>query len=289
MLLRFIIMSVFALFFSVSGLAQTKSELRDAGNLPVSEVPAALKDIGITEKLGSKISIQELTFKDEDGKDVQLAKFFSSKRPVLLNLVYFECPNLCSFVLNGLVDSLKPLSWTPGNEFEIVTVSIDPHEKSLLAAKKKANYLRSYGRPGAAPGWHFLTGEEKQIKKLASEVGFGYRYNEEERQYAHSAAQFVLTPEGKISRYLYGIENSEKDLRLALLEASNGQIGTIVDRFMLFCYRYDPQSRKYSVYITKLMQTGCAGTVVIFGSYLAVFWRRQRRRVENTESSKEKA
>ena len=274
---RSILIMILALCLPLSSFAETKAELRESGNLPTSEVPAALKDIGITEKLGSQVSIQDLTFKDEDGKDVKLADFFSKKRPVLLNLVYFECPNLCSFVLNGLVDSLKPFPWTPGKEFEIVTVSIDPHEKPSLASKKKANYLRSYGRPEATTGWHFLTGDEKLIKRLASEVGFGYRYNEEERQYAHSAAQFVLTPEGKISRYLYGIEYSEKDLRLALLEASNGQIGTIVDRFMLFCYRYDPQSRRYSVYLTKVMQTGCAGTIVVFGGYLAVFWRRQRK------------
>jgi protein SCO1/2 len=143
--------------------------------------------------------------------------------------------------------------------------------------RKKESYIKAYGRPEAASGWHFLTGEESQIKKLADQVGFGYRYDEKEKQYAHSAAMYVLTPEGKISRYLYGVEYPNKDLRLALLEASNGKIGTVVDRFLLFCYRYDPNTRSYSIYLTKLMQTACGATMLIFGSYLFVFWRRQRK------------
>jgi protein SCO1/2 len=142
---------------------------------------------------------------------------------------------------------------------------------------RKTSSIRSYGRPQASRGWHFLTGEEDQIRKLASQVGFGFRYDDREKQYAHSAAVFALTPEGKISRYLYGIEFSNKDLRLALLEASNGKIGTVMDRILLFCYRYDPVTRKYSIYLTQLMQAASVGTVVIFGAYLAIFWRRQRK------------
>ncbi len=247
-------------------------------NPPVnnSKIPPELQGVGITEHLGDKVSIQDLSFRDEAGKTVALSQYFGGGKPILLSLVYYECPNLCNLLLNGLVAGLRSLPWNPGEQFELISVSIDPKEGPDLAAKKKAAYLNSYGRPQGAMGWHFLTGEEKQIQKLASQVGFGYRYDEQEKQFAHSAALYVLTPEGKISRYLYGIQFFEKDLRLALLEASNGKIGSIVDRFLLFCYRYDPHTRKYSVYLSNIMRAGAAGTVLVFGSYLLLFWRRQR-------------
>jgi protein SCO1/2 len=245
--------------------------------MPESKIPSQLRDIQIKENLGGMVSLSSLTFKDESGASVRLSDYFKRGKPVLLTLVYYECPNLCNFMLNGLVQSLKTLDWTPGNQFEIVSVSINPREKSDLASRKKDAYLKAYNRPEARTGWHFLTGEEDQIQKLAKEVGFGYRYDEQEKQYAHGAVIFALTPEGKISRYLYGIEYPNKDLRLALLEASNGKIGTVVDRFLLFCYRYDPQTRRYSIYLTKLMQAACGATVVIFGGYLLIFWRRQRK------------
>lgn len=241
-----------------------------------TEIPPELKDVGITENLGKSVDLS-LQFKNEDGNLVPLSSYFHKGRPVILTLVYYECPNLCNFLLNGFVTSLKPLDWTPGDKFDIVTVSINPKESTALANQKKASYLKAYGRPEAAAGWHFLTGDEDQIKKLALQVGFGFRYDAEDKQYAHSAALFALTPEGKISRYLYGIQFEVKDLRLALLEASNGKIGTVVERLMLFCYRYDPKTRKYSVYLTKLMQAGCGATVLIFGGYLGLFWRRQRK------------
>lgn len=241
------------------------------------EIPDELKGIGVTEHLGDTVSIQDLEFKDESGQSVKLAQYFKSQKPVLLTMVYYECPNLCNFLLNGLVHGLKNLDWTPGNQFEMVTVSIDSREGPELATKKKAAYLESYGRPAAAPGWHFLTGSEAQIKKLAGQLGFGFRWDAESKQFAHSAALHVLTPEGKISRYLYGIEFSPKDVKLSLLEAANGKVGTIVDRLLLFCYRYDAKARKYSMVLNKVMQAGCAGTVVVFGGYLAVFWRRQRK------------
>jgi protein SCO1/2 len=240
-------------------------------------IPDELNGIGITEHLGDQVSIDDYTFKNEAGQDVKLSDYFHAGRPVLLTLVYYECPNLCNFLLNGLVASLKTLDWTPGQNFEIVTLSINPNEKPVLAEKKKAAYLESYGRKDAGAGWHFLTGDEAQIRKLAGQVGFGYRYEPKDAQYAHSAAIFALTPAGKISRYLYGIEFKNTDLRLSLLEASNGKIGTIIDRVLLFCYRYDPQTRKYSIYLTKVMQAGGGFTLLIFGGYLALFWRRQRK------------
>jgi protein SCO1/2 len=187
------------------------------------------------------------------------------------------------------VKSLRDLQWTPGKEFEIVTVSINPLEGADLATQKKKAYLESYGRPEAAAGWHFLTGSEANIKKLASQVGFLYKYDNEAQQYAHTAAIFALTPEGKISRYLYGIDFQVRDLKLSMLEASNGQIGSTIDRFLLFCYRYDPKTKKYSVYITDFLRAGSAVTVFLFGGYLFAFWRRQgRRKLENVEMSDER-
>jgi protein SCO1 len=241
------------------------------------QVPDELKNVSITEHMGETVSISDLTFQDEQGNTVPLSTYFKSGRPVLLTLVYYQCPHLCNFLLNGLVKSLKTLDWTPGGQFDIVTVSINPKENSDLARHKKENYLKEYGRPEASPGWHFLVGEETQIQKLASQVGFGYEYDPKDKQYGHAAALFILTPEGKISRYLYGIEFKSTDLKLALLEASNGKIGTVVERFLLFCYQYDPLTKKYSVYTMKLMQTGCAMTVLFLGGYLMVYWRRQRK------------
>jgi protein SCO1/2 len=241
-------------------------------------VPKNLTDIGITEHLGSKVSVGDLHFKDEQGKDVVLSDYLSRGKPVILAMVYFECPNLCNMLLNGLSDGLKNLDWTPGNQFDIVAVSINPREKPELAAKKKAAYVKAYGRPETANGWHFLTGEDSQIKKLAAEVGFGYRWVKEDEQYAHASAIYTLTPEGKISRYLYGIEFAPKDLRLALLEASNGKIGNVIDRFLLFCYHYDAKTQKYSLVATRVMDSGAAGTVLFFGGYLVVFWRKERRK-----------
>ncbi|MFL5814383.1 MAG: SCO family protein [Bdellovibrionia bacterium] len=241
-----------------------------------NEVPAAMQDIGIKEHLGSKVSIESLHFKNEKGETVALKDYFPSHRPVLLTLVYFECPNLCNLVLNGLTKSLGDMEWEPGKQFDIVAVSINPNEKPELAAAKKEAYLKMYGKPETAAGWHFLTGEEPQIRQLASEVGFLYKKDGE--QYAHAAALYALTPEGKISRYLYGIEFKPTDLKMALLEASNGKIGSVVDRILLFCYHYDPVTRKYSIYLTRVMTGGMAGSALFFGAYLAVFWNRERRR-----------
>ncbi len=245
-------------------------------DVPTNATPEVLKGIGITEKLGNTVAIQDLKFQDELGQPVALSKYFQSKRPVVLALVYYACPNLCTLVLNGLVDSLKQMDWHAGKEFEVVAVSIDAREKPELATKKKAAYLRDLGRSGEENGWHFLVGEQEPIAKLADQIGFGYRYNPADGQFAHGAALFVLTPDGKISRILYGIQYRPQDMKLALVEASNGGVGTIMDRFLLFCYSYNPMTRKYSVALSRVMQMGSAGTVVVFGAYLALFWRRQR-------------
>ncbi len=246
-----------------------------------TEVPSELKDVGITEHSGASVLAQNPVYRDESGATVHLSQYFQKGKPVVIVLAYYECPNLCTFVLNGLTTTLKRLhkqfGWAPGKEFEIVTVSIDPRETPELATQKKNAYLANLGIPSVAAGWHFLTGTEAEIHKLSNAVGFNFKFDKADKQYAHSAAIFAITPDGRVSRYLYGIEYDAKDLKLALLEASNGKIGTVVDRFLLFCYRYDPKTRKYSVALTQVMRAGGAGTVVVFGGYLAVFWRRQRR------------
>jgi protein SCO1 len=243
----------------------------------LSKIPEEVKAATIQEKLGEQVDAAGITLTDETGKSVQLAQYFKPGRPVILTLIYYGCPTLCGYFVTGFTDSLKSLDWTPGQRFEVVTVSIDHREDHRLAADKKKSVLENYGRPEAAAGWHFLTGDEKTIRKLADQVGFGFRYDEKEKQYAHSAAAIVLTPDAKVSRYLYGISFPEKNVRLAVLEASDGKVGSFIEKALLFCYRYDPHSRGYSLAVMKIMKTGSAGTVLAVAGYLVVFWRRQRR------------
>lgn len=239
-------------------------------------LPQELKDATITEKLGAQVDIQNLKFKDETGAEVSLSKFFTGTKPVLLTMVYYQCPNLCNFLLNGVSMGMRSLKWSVGEQFDVVSVSINPNEGSALAAKKKAAYLKEYGRIGSEAGWHFLTGSEDQIKALASQIGFGFYYDEKIKEYAHASALFVLTPTGKVSRLLYGIDFPEKNLRLALLEASDGKIGTIVDRFLMFCYQYNPDSKGYAMAAMKLVQAGGMLTMVLLFGYLFWFWRREK-------------
>jgi protein SCO1/2 len=248
-------------------------------SVSAAEVPNELKDIGIKEHLGATISADQLSFKDDTGAPVTLSKYLGKGKPVVLAPIYYGCPNLCNFLLNGFVESLQKMNWIPGREFDVVAVSIDPTEKPELASQKKQAYLAEYKKPESAAGWHFLTGDPAQIQKITSEVGFGYKWDAKEKQYAHAATLVILTPNGKISRYLYGITFRPTDLKMALLEASNGKIGTIIDRFLLFCYRYNPTTGKYSFYLTTLMQVGTVLTVVLMGTYLGVFWMRQRRQL----------
>jgi protein SCO1/2 len=274
------LLTLMALFAAVSNAhcpnAFAAGAAAESADITANDVPAAMQDVGIKEHLGSKLSVESLHFKNEKGEPVVLKDYLSAHRPVLLALVYYDCPNLCNLVLNGLTKSLGDLEWEPGKQFDIVAVSINPKENPEIAAAKKEAYLKLYGKPETAAGWHFLTGEESQIRQLASEVGFLYKKDGE--QYAHAAVLYTLTPEGKISRYLYGIEFKPTDLKMALLEASNGKIGSVIDRILLFCYHYDPVTRKYSIYLTRVMAGGMAGSALFFGAYLAVFWNQERRR-----------
>jgi protein SCO1/2 len=238
--------------------------------------PREMDGVDVVEHLNDQVPL-DLTFTDEQGKTVRLGDYIDGLHPVILTLNYYACPMLCSMELNGLVEGIKGLDWTPGQQFQVVTVSIDPSEKPELAAAKKANYLKSLGMDGAEAGWHFLTGEHDHIKQLADTVGFGYRYDPAQKQFAHGAAIFVLSPQGKISRYLYGIEFPPKQLRLGLVEAGEGKTGSVVDRFLLRCYHYDPASRKYGVYVWGVMRAGGVLTMVLLGGFLMFLWRRERR------------
>ena len=243
----------------------------------VEQVPEALEEVGITEHLDAKLPM-ELEFRDEDGLSVTLGSFFDGERPVILTLNYYRCPMLCGLMLNGLVDGLEQMEWTPGQEFEIVTVSINPLETPALAKEKKQNYLKRYGRPSAVTGWHFLTGREPEIERLAETVGFRFVYDPVEQQYAHAAAIFVCTPDGRVARYLYGIEYPSKRLKLGLLEASEGKIGSTLDQLIMYCYHYDPSSRRYSPVAMNIMRVGGGATASILAVALGMFWFREWRR-----------
>jgi protein SCO1/2 len=236
--------------------------------------PDLLKNVGIDQKLNQQVPL-EATFRDETGRPVQLGQYFGRK-PVILSLVYFNCPMLCTQVLNGMEAAMKGLPMEAGNQFEAVTVSIDPSDRPVLASVKKQMYTGMYGRPGAAEGWHFLTGDEEQIKKLADAVGFRYAYDPDSKQFAHASAIMVLTPDGKISKYFYGIQYSPRDLRWGLVEASAGRIGTPVDSILLFCYHYDPHTGKYGLLISRLIQTGGLLTIAAIGITMLVLFRRER-------------
>ena len=241
---------------------------------PVADVtPRELQGVGVDEKLGQKIDLN-LTFIAEDGYPHKLAEYFAKGRPVILNLVYYSCPMLCNLVLNGQVEVLRQMPWTPGKEFEVVTVSIDPTENFGLARNKKAAYLASYDRE--APGWHFLTDHEGNVKKLASQVGFRYRFDQKIGQYAHAASIFVLTPQGMVSRYLYGVKFKSLDMRLALTEAAEEKFG-LTDKLILYCVHYDPESRSYVPLARNIMRGGGALMLLGFGFILLRLWRRDRK------------
>lgn len=237
--------------------------------------PAVLREVGIDQHLNEQIPL-DLSFRDETGQAVRLGQYFGSK-PVILALVYYECPMLCTLTLNGLASALKALSFNVGEEFTVVTVSFNPRETSALAAAKKLTYLERYGRSGAEQGWHFLTGDEGSIKQLARAVGFRYVWVPEQKQYAHAAGITLLTPQGRIARYFFGIEFAPRDLRLGLVEASHNQIGSPVDQLLLYCFHYDPATGKYGAIAINVVRLGGGLTVAALGTFMVVMLRRERR------------
>jgi protein SCO1/2 len=261
------------LFALVSGVGVARASAQPSGPLMVpppgkaaTERIPLLKDVDIIQKLGHTVPL-DLPFVDESGKDVTLGDFFG-KRPVVLALVYYECPMLCTQVLNGVFSTMSAMPFTAGNEFDLVVISFDPGETPALAQQKKSAYFERYRRPGAENGLHFLTGRPESITQITNAVGFKYAYDPAIDQFAHPAAVTVLTHDGEVSRYLYGIEFAPRDMRLALVEAGEGHVGTAVDQALLYCYHYDPESGKYGFVIMNVIRAGGILTVAVLGIFI---------------------
>lgn len=237
--------------------------------------PPGLEGVGIDQRLNEQIPLN-LTFKDEQGKTVRLGEYFHDGRPVILNLVYYQCPMLCTEVLNGLTSALKVIRFEPGNQFEVVTVSIDPRETPQLAATKKESYLKRLGNPNAAKGWHFLTGEQSQIAALADAAGWHYHYDPKLDQFAHAAGIVLITPQGKIAQYYYGVEYSAKDMRLGIVEASQNRIGSLADEVLLYCYHYDPRTGRYGATISNILRAAGLLTVLVLGGGIVLLFRNEK-------------
>lgn len=231
----------------------------------------------LDQKLGARVPLHTV-FRDEHGAQVELGSFFGSK-PVILALVYYECPNLCTLVLNGILQTAQELKLDAGKDYQIVVVSFDPRERPALAAAKKETYIERYHRAGASQGWHFLVGDENAIGQVANAVGYRFAYDEGTRQFAHPGTIIVLTPEGKISRYFPGIEYPPRDVRLALGEASQRRVGSLADRIFLLCFHYNPLTGKYGLLISRVMQFAGIGSALILAAYVTVNVRRERRLV----------
>jgi len=268
----------------VSGIGVARAYAQPSGPLMVPPPGKAaleriplLKEVDIEQKLGAKVPL-DLPFVDENGKDVTLAQYFGA-RPVVLALVYYECPMLCTQVLNGVYSSMEALPFTTGKEFDLLVVSFDPGDTPQLAAKKKAAYFARYRRPGSDAGMHFLTGRQESITALTKAIGFKYVYDESIKQFAHPAAVTVLSKDAQISQYLYGIEFAPRDLRLALIDAGDGKVGTAVDQIMLYCYHYDPTTGKYGVAIMAVVRGAGILTVAILGISIFRNTRRPQRTV----------
>ncbi len=234
--------------------------------------PLLLQKVSSDQKLGAQLPLRA-EFRDEYGNQVALGQYFHQK-PVILSLVYYQCPMLCTQVLNGMVSSFLPLSFSAGKDFEVVTVSFDPRETPEMAAAKKETYLKRYGRPSAYDGWHFLTGDKASIDALTEAVGFHYAFDPKLNQFAHASGIMIITPEGKVAQYYYGIEYSPRDLRLGLIEASKNKIGTLVDQVLLYCYHYDPSTGRYGAIAMRMMRIGGAATVLLLGGFIVAMWRR---------------
>jgi protein SCO1/2 len=239
---------------------------------PAGVRPPGLKNVGIQQNLNQQIP-PDLVFKDDLGRSVQLREYFG-KKPIILNLVYYNCPMLCGEVLSGLVNSLRMMKFDVGKEFDVVTVSFDPHETPEMAANKKAEFLKRYKRTAAEPGWHFLVGDQSAIDALTKAAGFQYQYDEKTKQFAHATAIMILTPEGKIAQYYYGVEYPPKDLRLGLVEAGQGKIGNVVDQLLLYCYHYDPEQGRYSAVILRVVRLAGVATMLFLGSFIFLMIRR---------------
>jgi protein SCO1 len=245
----------------------------------VQESPAVqtIKDVDIVENLNEKVPFDAL-FTDQDGRKIRFGDLFDGDKPIVLTMVYYECPMLCSMVLNALKKAAMNSGVILGTDYQGITISIDPRETPAMAAEQHRGHLQAMGAPEKKSDWTFLVGEDAEIRKVADLVGFRYSYDAESKQYAHGAALMVLTPDGRVSRYLYGVEFPPRDLKFALLEAAGGRVGTSFDRVLLTCFRYDPNSRRYEFYINGFLRGGALLVFFALASMLAVYWRREYKR-----------
>jgi protein SCO1 len=238
---------------------------------PATTRPPRLENVGIEQRLDEQVPA-DLTFRDDTGKTVKLGDYFGHK-PMILNLVYYNCTMLCGEALAGLASAMRLVKFDVGNEFDVITVSFDPRETPAMAAAKKKDYVGRYGRANAAAGWHFLTGQPESINALTKAVGFNYQYDAKSNQFAHATAIMVLTPQGRISRYFYGVDFPPKDLRMGLVEASQGKIGNAVDAVLLYCYHYNPETGKYGAMVGNILRLAAAATILMLGTFLFILWR----------------
>ncbi|MGA7796671.1 MAG: SCO family protein [Candidatus Acidiferrales bacterium] len=259
-----------AILVALAGIAASPANAQQVSTPPI------LSKVGITQNLNARIP-PDLMFRDETGKSVRIGNFFGQK-PIVLSLVYFDCPALCTEVLNGQLRTMKAISLDLGKDFDAVTVSFEPKDTPALARAKRDVYAGQYGRPGAVDHWHFLTGEQQSIDALTNEVGFRYAYDSSIRQYAHAAAILVLTPDGRIDRYFYGVIYPARDLRLGLVEASEGKIGTLTDHALLYCYQYDPMTGKYGVVVMNVLRAAGGLTVLLLGIFMTLMFLRERKK-----------
>jgi protein SCO1/2 len=264
---------IFAILFSIALLAASAGAQINSGVMspPANTRPPRLENVGIEQHLDAQVP-PDLSFRDDTGKTVKLGDYFGHK-PLILNLVYYNCTMLCGEALAGLASAMRLVKFDVGNQFDVVTVSFDPRETPEMAAAKKIDYVGRYGRANAAAGWHFLTGQAESIDALTKVVGFQYKYDPKSNQYAHATAIMVLTPQGRISRYFYGVDFPPKDLRMGLVEASQGKIGNAVDAVLLYCYHYDPETGKYGAMVANILRLAAAATILFIGGLMFILWR----------------
>ena len=254
--------------------APTAGYKREPGQVSTS-IPKALQGIGFDQHIDQRIPL-DVPFRDENGRAVQIGDYFG-KRPVVLVFAYYDCPMLCTQVMNGLSSALNVLSLEPGRDFEIVTVSFNPHDTPETARTKKTVYMDRYKNPRAPAAWHFLSGDEPSIARLTTAAGFRYAWDADTKQYAHPTGVIVLTPDGRLARYLFGIEYGPRDLRYALVEASDGRVGTVVDSLVLYCYHYDPLTGRYGLVIMRTIRVAAAATVLALGGFIFLMVRKDKR------------
>ena len=271
---RTVVIAILVLMLSAPLFAQGMRGPMSGGIIspPPNQRPPGLEFVGIEQHLNAEVPAN-LEFKDELGNPVKFGDYFDKGRPVILNLGYYQCPMLCGEVLQGLVGSMKALTFNLGKEYEVVTVSFDPRETTEMAAEKKRDMMKRYGRQGTEKGWHFLTGQADQINTLTKAVGFQYQFDPKTEQYAHATAIIVLTPDRHIAEYLYGVEFAPKDLRLGLVQASQGRIGNIGDQVLLYCYHYDPRTGKYGALISRILKLAGVATMLILGTFVFIMLR----------------